>query len=101
MASQKAMLKQSIALLPNLFVTQDVPNSLRDVAVKHDQQHLDVPPGLYDLWMECLIETARQIDPKFNDDVELAWRMVCAPGIAFMIHTWNHSNQPMIDRTKS
>ncbi|MDX1564765.1 MAG: globin domain-containing protein [Phycisphaeraceae bacterium] len=93
MASQKAMLKQSIAHLSNLFVMHQVPELLKQIAIKHDQQHVDVEPHLYDLWLECLIDTARNFDPQFDDQVELAWRMVCAQGITLMTHTWRKSGK--------
>jgi hemoglobin-like flavoprotein len=83
--AQKTMLKQSFAYLLNLYVTRQIPRHLVEIARKHDRGHADICAELYTAWLDCLIATVRQFDPKFNDDVELAWRMVCAPGIAFMI----------------
>lgn len=84
METQKEMLRQSLACLLELFVTKNIPSRLTAIAEKHDRRHADVPPRLYDSWLTCLLETVREFDPEFDDTVELAWRLVCAPGIAYM-----------------
>lgn len=45
---------------------------------------LDIAPRLYDLWLETLIDTARDFDEQFDEEVELAWRLVLTPGIVYM-----------------
>ena len=86
MDKQKTMLKQSLPYLLNLYSTKTIPDALSDIARVHDRQHADIPRELYQAWMDCLVETVREFDSKFSDDVELAWRMVCSQGIAFMIY---------------
>lgn len=54
------------------------------IAARHGRQQLDIPPGLYDLWTDCLIASARHHDPAFSDDLERAWREVLAFGVRFM-----------------
>jgi hemoglobin-like flavoprotein len=54
-------------------------------AIRHDRRHLDIPPGLYDLWLECLLETIRDFDPKVDGAIEAAWRRTMQQGIDFMI----------------
>jgi hemoglobin-like flavoprotein len=44
------------------------------LAARHSRQDLDIRPELYDLWIACLIETARAHDPQFGPEVESAWR---------------------------
>jgi hemoglobin-like flavoprotein len=51
------------------------------LAVRHSHTDLDVRPTLYDTWLDCLIEAARQHDPQFTAEVEDAWRKTLAPGI--------------------
>jgi hemoglobin-like flavoprotein len=65
---------------------QDSPawESLPTLAARHSKRQLDVPPHLYDLWLECLIQSARQCDPEFSPSVERAWRETLAVGIAYM-----------------
>ena len=50
----------------------------------HSLVTADIPPDLYQLWLECLLKTVKKFDPRYCDDIELAWRMICSQGIAFM-----------------
>lgn len=93
MHAQKVMLKQSIYHLLNLFTTKKIPNNLKEIARKHDRDHADIPPELYYLWMECLIDTVAEFDGRFSSDVELAWRLVCSQGIAFMSYVHRQSER--------
>lgn len=54
------------------------------IAARHSRNDLDIRPGLYDLFLECLIETVRTHDPQFSPAVEAAWRETMAFGIDFM-----------------
>jgi hemoglobin-like flavoprotein len=54
------------------------------IAARHGRKDLDIRAGLYDLWLECLIETVRAHDPQITGDVEAAWRETMAFGIAEM-----------------
>ncbi len=84
MAAQKMMLKQSLIHLLNMFATKRIPDGLGEIATKHSRRAADIPPQLYQAWLECLLMTVKKFDPRFSDDVELAWRMICSQGIAFM-----------------
>ena len=44
------------------------------LAARHSRHDLDIRPELYDLWIDCLIETARAHDPQFGLEIESAWR---------------------------
>jgi len=54
------------------------------IAARHSRKDLDIRPGLYDLWLECLIEAVRTHDPQFSGEVEAAWRETLAVGIDYM-----------------
>jgi hemoglobin-like flavoprotein len=54
------------------------------IAARHSRKDLDIRPGLYDLWLECLIEAVRTHDPQFSGEVEAAWRETLAFGVDFM-----------------
>jgi len=54
------------------------------IAARHSRKDLDIRPGLYDLWLECLIEAVRAKDPQFSPEVEAAWRETMAFGIGQM-----------------
>jgi hemoglobin-like flavoprotein len=54
------------------------------IAARHSRSDLDIRPGLYDLWLECLIDTVRTHDPQFSAEVEAAWRVILAFGVDYM-----------------
>ena len=54
------------------------------IAARHSRKDLDIRPGLYDLWLECLIEAVRTHDPQFSGEVEAAWRETLAFGVDYM-----------------
>ena len=89
MQQQKTMLKQSLFHLANLFKTKQIPDNLHTIAHAHSKQGNNIAPALYHFWLESLLETVRQFDPKFTPDVELAWRMICSQGIAFMVFMYD------------
>ncbi|MDR5866853.1 globin [Halomonas koreensis] len=84
MAHQQAMLKKAFYHLLTFYAAGHVDYYLEGVAIRHGRRHLDIRPGLYDLWLEALIATLRDYDPECSEEVELAWRLVMAPGIAYM-----------------
>ena len=81
---QKRMLQKSLVYLTKLYSDLKVPEELSYVAALHSHSQKDIDPGLYDLWLDSLIDTVREHDPDCNADVELAWRMALAPGISYM-----------------
>jgi hemoglobin-like flavoprotein len=54
------------------------------LAKRHNRDDLDVRPGLYDLWLECLLKAASTHDPDFSPEVEAAWRETLAVGIRYL-----------------
>ena len=54
------------------------------LAARHDRQGMDIPPRLYDLSIERLVETARAHDPQFAPAVEAAWRETLTFGADYM-----------------
>jgi len=54
------------------------------IAARHSRQDLDIRPGLYDTWLECLVATVRTKDPQFSAEVEAAWRETLAFGVEYM-----------------
>ena len=54
------------------------------LAERHSRRDLDIRPELYDVWAQCLVETARVHDPEWADDVAGAWRDTLAFGVEHM-----------------
>jgi len=84
MKMQKLLLRQSIAHMLNFSNSHQSTDHLITIAEKHSKSQVDIPPEMYDQWLDCIVMTVREFDFKFHPDVELAWRAVLAPGVAFM-----------------
>ncbi len=73
--------RQARMLSDSLYVLWgDLPR----LAERHSRKDLDIRPPLYDHWLACLIDTARQHDPQFTPEIEAAWRATLSVGIAYM-----------------
>lgn len=84
MKRQRAMLEKSLHYIAYLFTSQEIYSYIQEIAELHNKKNLNIAPELYDLWLESLIDTVREFDSNFDDDVELAWRLSLARGIAYM-----------------
>jgi len=84
MDRQVRMLMQSMTYITSFAATMEANEEINQIALKHGQNNLDIPAEIYDVWLECLVDTAREHDPEFNPQVETAWRVVMSPGIEYM-----------------
>jgi hemoglobin-like flavoprotein len=83
---QHKMLLRSLQLAAGATVGE--PASLRELgerAATHDRRHLNVTPGLYDIWLDTVIATARDFDDHWDASVEDAWRSILGYVISYMI----------------
>ena len=55
------------------------------IAERHGSRDLNIEPRLYDLWLEALIETVSEIDPKYDNAVEAAWRDTMHYAVDYMV----------------
>ncbi len=82
---QKVALGQSLYLMVMATEGGDAAVAYIDrIAKRHARGALDIRPELYDLWLDALIATARELDPGFNDETEAVWREMLRPGIEMM-----------------
>ncbi len=84
MARQQSMIKKSFYYMVNFYVTQESSDYLQRIAELHGSGAMGIEPALYDIWLETLLRVLADSDPGFTREVELAWRVVLAPGIAYM-----------------
>ena len=84
METQKQALKESLFHMCDFFASNVADDHIQQISQLHGKSGMGIPPLLYDLWLECLIETVREYDPEFRPDVELAWRLVMISGITYM-----------------
>ncbi len=84
MQRQKEMLYRSLRHMVDFSVQRQASEELRKIAERHSVWQANIDPGLYDIWLDSLIETVQLFDTHFTEEIELAWRVVLAPGIVYM-----------------
>ena len=57
---------------------------LARIADLHSKRQLDIPPHLYDLWLDCLMQAVRECDREWTPETEDVWRRMMEQGIAEM-----------------
>ena len=57
---------------------------LERIATAHSKHGRDIPPHLYDLWLDCLLNAVRECDDRCTTETEAAWRYMMGAGIAFL-----------------
>lgn len=77
---------------------QGLEKYLRDLAEKHSKEELDIGAALYDYWLDALLATVREYDPKFGPEVEEAWEGVMQAGIQYLI---SHYDSPPREERRS
>ncbi len=86
MEKQKRILRNSLSDVIGVFVYRHETDYLKTLATFHDRKHLDIPPDMYDLWLQALVKAVEQCDPEFESNTALAWKLVLSPGISYMKH---------------
>ena len=84
-ARQKVALGQSLYLMVMAAEGGEAAVAYLDrIAKRHARDALDIRPELYDVWLDALIATARELDSEFDDETETVWREMIRPGIEIM-----------------
>ena len=88
---QKRMLQASLQLL--LVAAQDDGKRptpyLDEVAARHSASQMAIGAELYDLWLDSLLATVREVDPAWSALVDQAWETVMTVGIAYLVSRYN------------
>lgn len=84
LSKQKLMLQRSLYLAMDFASTRIETEAIKKYADVHGPSQLDVPANMYVLWLEALIKAVKSHDPRFNADIELAWKLVLSPLILYM-----------------
>ncbi len=77
-----AMLVLSLAHVSYVEHTDGANATLKHLANFH--RDLGVKPHLYQFWLSSVLETVREYDPEYDEDVGESWRRMMRPGIEFM-----------------
>lgn len=81
---QARMLRTSLYIMMLAGGESEKAVHLERLAKLHSRAALDIKPELYDLWLDRLVQAVKEFDPKFDPEIEAAWRRLLKPGIEFM-----------------
>ena len=84
MQKQKVMMQESFDHMLKFHLSHQATDYLQRIAHLHNENNIDISPQLYDLWLESLIATVKELDPKYDRDVGLAWEIVMSAGTTYM-----------------
>jgi hemoglobin-like flavoprotein len=84
MDRQISLLQESLLHMIDFSNSKVANERMQRIATYHGSSELDIPVHMFDLWMDRLIATVRERDTRCNSQIETAWRVFLAPGIAFM-----------------
>ncbi|MBT8080472.1 MAG: globin [Gammaproteobacteria bacterium] len=84
MQEQREHLRKSLDLMVYFSIDRQASDDMLSIARTHSVSGNDIRPQLYEVWLESLLKTVSRFDPQFDDEVDIAWRVVLAPGISYM-----------------
>ncbi|HKJ70160.1 MAG TPA: globin [Gammaproteobacteria bacterium] len=58
--------------------------ALERIRYTHGRDRLNIPPDLYDAWVESMVQAVRELDPEVSPALEASWRQVLGEGVAFV-----------------
>jgi hemoglobin-like flavoprotein len=85
MAKQKNLLKHGLTMI--IMFSSGIGmarTSIQQLALQHDRNHLNVEPGMYNLWLNSLLRCVEKYDRKYNDALGAAWSEILEPGVSAM-----------------
>ncbi len=86
-SQQKRALGQAIATAISYAEGESFVNSTMErMAEVHSRGgRVPVDPALYTPWLECMVETAREVDPRWEDGLEARWREALQPAVDLFV----------------
>jgi hypothetical protein len=81
---QISRLQESLLHMIDFSNSKVASEQMLRIAAYHGAAEMNIPSYMFDLWIDRLIATARERDTQFSPNIETAWRVFLAPGIAFM-----------------
>lgn len=85
MRKQRGLLRTGIVMLLRYAQADpDAKTVLARLAEKHDRRHLGVHPTMYGYWVESLIATLKEFDPRWTPELERIWRDTVAGGVGYI-----------------
>jgi len=86
MARQRFVIGRAVTLmLQHASGVRHGTDALRETAVHHGPGGMDIPPYMYDLWIDALVATVAEHDPRFSPDLDAGWRTVLRREVAWFV----------------
>ena len=82
MKKQYSLLKNSLMLMMTALIESNENQAQFEMIGKpHSRFGHNISPELYDLWLNCLIDTAHEFGQQFDSSIELTWQKTLQHGI--------------------
>ncbi|QEG35611.1 globin [Bythopirellula goksoeyrii] len=83
---QKLMLRESLlSMLTYNLGSEDARQELERLAERHSHRGIDIPPRLYDYWLDALCEAIEAHDPEYSPELADSWRAAMQAGIDLIV----------------
>lgn len=88
---QKNLLKDGVGRALS-FASGDAgsANFIEHLSVTHDRSHMNILPELYPYWLNALLQTLADTDPKWSKNLEQSWREALQKTIHVMSRAYEH-----------
>ncbi len=83
---QRKLLRDSVYLMVARDVADSEMRALLDhLGEAHSRARRNVPPRLYELWLDSICETAKELDPEWTAELEDHWRVRMRAGMQIVM----------------
>ncbi len=84
MHKQREMVEEAFIHLVDFSADKKADTYLVELAEMHTKLHIH--DELFELFIESLLSTLEECDPRFTEEHAMAWRVMLSPGVEFMKH---------------
>ena len=79
---QRIVIRDSVKMMVEHDVAEpEMQVMLKRLGETHNRANRNIPPFLYELWLDSVCATVKLLDPEWDDDLDRLWRVRLRPGI--------------------
>ena len=83
---QRTVLTDSVRMMVEHDVSEpEMRQMLEQLGESHSRSQRNIPPRLYELWLDSVCGAAELLDPEWNADLERMWRVRLRPGMQIIM----------------
>ena len=83
---QRQLLHDSVRNMVSEYVSDpDLRNELDQLGRLHGREGRNIPPRLYELWLDSVCDTVQALDPEWTEALEREWRVRLRPGMQIIM----------------